>query len=133
LTAKQGPTNYNISATIADVGPQAAYIFNLGANQPWAPFVQLELGYAGGSLTSATKFHGTKTNQSGQLNGFDLTPRGGAMFFLSKKFALDLSFFVKYINANGDFKTGTGANSKQNESLSTVNYGILVGFNGFLK
>ena len=122
--------NADTTATMSmwDIGVQAAYIFDLGKNKTYAPFAQLALEYMKGSMEYEVDVGGASSKTTSELSGWSATPRGGVMFFLHQRFALDLSFFIKYISASGSTENG----QKVDMDATSMNYGILVGFNGFV-
>lgn len=112
-----------------DFGVQAAYLFDMGKSKSYAPFAQLALEYMSGKMEYEVDVAGVSNKTKSELSGWSATPRGGVMFFLHKRFALDLSVFIKYISASGSTENG----QKLDMDATSMNYGILLGFNGFIK
>ncbi len=115
--------------TIWDIGVQGAYIWDSGKKEDWAPFAMLALEYLSGKLESEYEIGGGgKLKNDAEISGWSITPRGGIMLFLHKRFAVDASIFIKYISASGSTKNG----DKADFDLTSTNYGIMIGLDGFI-
>jgi hypothetical protein len=127
--AKQGDTKINGTMTMWDIGPQAGYYYNPGKNTSYAPFGMLALEYlSAGMKSDYTLAGGDKVKNDADISGWSVTPRVGLLFFLNKKIAVDASLFVKYISASGSTKDG----EKTDIDVTSTNYGLMFGIDGFL-
>lgn len=113
-----------------DIGIQGTYIYPLKKSDSWAPFGALAIEYLSGNVENEVETAGVKNKTKNDISGWSFTPRGGVMIFMNKRFAIDLSVFVKYISGSGSTETG-GVSSDLD--VTSMNYGLMIGLNGFLK
>ena len=122
----------DVTATLSawDIGIQGVYIHELSKKKEWAPFGALSLDYMSGKVEYEIEVAGNKNKTKNDMSGWSATPRGGVMFFLHPRFALDLSVFIKYISGSGSTEAG---GSSADMDVTSMNYGLMIGLNGFLK
>ncbi|MBZ0274162.1 hypothetical protein K8I61_19135 [bacterium] len=125
----QKTTDTTVSLTAWEIGVQGIYIYQMKKSDQWAPFGALALEYVNGSAEFETKVGSTKTKTENDMTGWAIAPRGGVMVFLHPRFALDMSVVLRYISGSGSTDSG-GADA--DFDLTSMNYGLMVGLNGFL-
>lgn len=117
------------TVNVFDIGIQAGYLYEMSKKDDWLPFGMMSLEYMSGKFESTYEMPPAKeVKNTGEISGYSVMPRGGIMFFLHDRIALDLSVFIKYVSASGSTENG----DKQNLDLTSTNYGILIGIDGFL-
>jgi len=127
---KVGQEGLDTTGTLSmwEIGAQGVYIFNLGPRKTWAPFGALALEYLSGSMDYEVDSEAVNSDSSSEMSGWSVTPRGGIMFFLHNRIALDLSVYFKYISASGSMDSG----EQQDMDVTSMSYGIMLGIDGFL-
>jgi Outer membrane protein beta-barrel domain len=122
----------DITATLKawDIGVQGIYIYPLSKKKTWAPFGALALEYMSGEVEYEVEVGNTTNKTTTDMSGWSATPRGGIQFFLHQRISLDLSIFIKYISGSGSVDAG---GTSADMDVKSMNYGVLLGLNGFLK
>ena len=129
VNVKQTSLKASGTMSLFDIGAQGAYLYDMGKKTAWAPFGMLALEYMSGKVDGKeTADPAPEQKTKTDFSGWSITPRAGVMIFFHPRFALDLSIFYKYISANGKSKDGV----TQKMEITSGNYGIMIGFDGFI-